>query len=91
MRIKKECSHKYIATAKKSKWKVRVMKTHNRENFSTQEVTTTVFKCLSCNAIKEFPDIWERNYIAPENTSRESTKAKRSLQNQDDKRKRLTV
>jgi hypothetical protein len=78
MAVKTDCSHRFVATKEKGKWDVRVVATSNKENFSIEQVTTTIFKCSLCNAKKEFPDNWERSYIAPDLTVTEPVATKRA-------------
>lgn len=74
----KECEHIFLATAKKGKWKVRAFGTNNRGRISIEEVTTTLFRCKRCGAIKEFPDNWEWNYLAPGKNRHHAVQRQRS-------------
>ena len=91
MSVKKDCLHKFVATQKKGKWKVRVLATVNKDKFSIQEVTTTFFECSVCGAKKEFPNNWEKNFVAPEKTLVESSRAKSPLKPPAQKRIKTAV
>jgi len=62
--MKKQCTHKYVATAKKGSWNVKIRTTNSRGKDREETVSTTFFKCTKCGAIKEYPDTWEKNYVA---------------------------
>lgn len=73
-----KCEHKFLATGKKGKWKVRAFGTNNRGRISIEEVTTTFFRCSKCRLLKEFPDNWEWNYITPGKSLNKGVHDKRS-------------
>ena len=59
------CSHVFKATKEKGMWIVEAFPTNNRGGPRKVEVTTTVFKCIHCGEIKEYPDFWESNFVTP--------------------------
>jgi len=62
--VKKHCTHKFIATSIKGIWTVKVRTANSRGSARDETVSTTVFKCSECGIRREYPDSWERNYIA---------------------------
>lgn len=62
---KKDCNHRFVATAEKGEWRVSVNSTNNRGTPDDEFVRTTVFKCQDCGSLTEYPDEWESNYVAP--------------------------
>jgi len=65
-----KCNHEFVATSRKGEWTVKVRSTNNRGTPDDETVDTTVFECDKCGKQKEFPDYWEKNYVAPEEVSR---------------------
>jgi hypothetical protein len=59
------CVHKFAATGKKGIWTVDAVSTNNRGSTKRVEVPVTIFKCITCGETKEYPDVWESNYITP--------------------------
>ncbi|MFA6448690.1 MAG: hypothetical protein WCX65_04410 [bacterium] len=62
------CSHVFKATPEKGQWIVESFPTNNRGGPKKVEVTVTVFKCMHCGEVKEYPDFWEMNFVMPKPT-----------------------
>ena len=62
----KDCVHAFVSTEERGVWKVEAVPLNKRGNSKIETVYTTIFKCSKCGAIKEYPDTWEKNYIAPD-------------------------
>lgn len=61
----KDCIHEFAATAEKGLWRVKVLSTNNRGTPADEFVITTIYECKKCGDHKEYPDEWEKNYVAP--------------------------
>jgi len=70
MKTKKECTHRFTPTPQKGEWMVKVISTNNRGKPDDEKVRTTVFKCENCGVKKEYPDMWERTFVAPKHAGK---------------------
>ncbi len=62
---KKECSHVFEATPEKGQWIVESSSMNYRGNPKKIKVTVTVFKCVHCGELKEYPDFWKMDFTMP--------------------------
>ncbi len=62
----RDCSHVFTATDRKSFWVVTAFPTNNRGGPKNVQVPVTIFECGMCGQEKEYPDVWEHNYVLPE-------------------------
>lgn len=84
-----KCLHQFVASSEKGEWRVKVLSTNNRGTPEDEIVDTTVFVCKKCGRKKEYPDFWEKNYVAPGRENRKRN-AGRKAKARAGKKKRQT-